>query len=386
MDFELPEEMRAFRDSVHGWVNREVPKDYARRIEAQQEFPFDLWDKMSAAGYHGVSIAEEYGGGGGDVVAQAVLCRELARSLGGLCQIWGATSFAGSKSVGIYGTEEQKRRYLPAIAAGKARFSIAFTEPDGGTDVLGAMKTSATRVDGGWTISGRKTWCTGADVADFLLLLARTEPDAAKKHQGLTLFIVPARAEGIYLSKLPKLGIRCYSSFEVGFDEVFVPDADVLGEAGKAWYMLLPTINNERILIAATCLGIIDGVLEDAVAYAMQRKAFGHAIGEFQAIQHYIADMIIWQHQSELLTYRAAAIQASGKDCYREATVAKITASEAAVKAADLGIQILGGMGYSAETDMQRYWRDARLFRFAPITNEAARNSLAEGAGLPRSY
>lgn len=386
MDFELSEELAAFRDSVRGWVDREIPKDYSRRIEAQDEYPFELWEKLTAAGYHGVSIGEEYGGQGGDIVAQALLCRELARSLGGLCQIWGATSFAGSKSVGLYGTDEQKQRFLPAIAAGQARFSIAFTEPDGGTDLLGAMKTVARKVPGGWKISGRKTWCTGADVADYLLLLARTDREVAKQHQGLTLFVVRAKSEGISLSKLPKLGIRCYSSFEVGLDEVFVPDEDVLGEPGRAFYMLLPTLNNERILIAATCLGILDGVLEDAVAYAKDRKAFGHPIGQFQAIQHYIANMIIWQGQSELLTYRAAAMQSAGRDCFKEATVAKVTASEAAVNAADLGIQILGGMGYSAETDMQRYWRDARLFRFAPITNEAARNSLAEGAGLPRSY
>lgn len=386
MNFELSEEMQAFRHSVHSWVERELPKSYSRHIEQQEPYPFDLWDKLTAAGFHGISISEDYGGQGGDILAQTILCRELARSLGGLCQIWGATSFAGSKSVGLYGTEEQKRRFLPKIATGEARFSIAFTEPDGGTDVIGQMKTTAKRKDGGWLVSGRKIWCTGADVADYLLLLCRTEPAGDRQHQGLSLLIVPAKAQGISLSKLPKLGIRCYASFEVGFDDVFVPDENVLGECGRAFYMLLPTLNNERILIAATCLGIIDGVLEDAVTYAKDRRAFGKPIGQFQAIQHYLADMVLWQQQSELLTYRAAELQSNGLDCFREATCAKLSASESAVKAADLGIQILGGMGYSMETDMQRYWRDARLFRFAPITNEAARNALAEGLGLPRSY
>lgn len=295
----------------------------------------------------------------------------------------GATSFAGSKSVGLYGSEAQKRRFLPQIAAGKARFSIAFTEPGGGTDVIGQMKTRARRTDGGWLVSGRKTWCTGAHVADYLLLLCRTEPAVDKQHQGLSLFVVSTKSKDISLSSLPKLGIRCYASFGVGLDNVFVPDADVLGECGRAFYMLLPTLNNERILIAATCLGIIDGVLEDAVAYAKQRRAFGHPIGQFQIIQHGYGRMAAGIRTPDL---PAAALQSEGRDCFREATCAKISASESAVKAADLGIQILGGMGYSAETDMQRYWRDARLFRFAPITNEAARNSLAEGLGLPRSY
>jgi alkylation response protein AidB-like acyl-CoA dehydrogenase len=159
-----------------------------------------------------------------------------------------------------------------------------------------------------------------------------------------------------------------------------------LAEANNAWRTLLPTLNNERIMVGAFCTGVLDGVLEDAVAYMKQRKAFGHYIGEFQALQHYVADMATSQHICTLMLNHAAWLQSTGQPCHMESSMLKITASEAANKAADTGIQILGGMGYSAETDMQRYWRDSRLWRIGPITNEMARNGIAEGLGLPRSF
>jgi alkylation response protein AidB-like acyl-CoA dehydrogenase len=387
MDFELNEELRLFRRQVRKWVDKETPKDYARELEKKEhEYPFELWDKFTEAGYHGLSIPEEYGGQGGDVLTQMVLARELCRSLGGLSWVWGITSFAGSKSIGIYGTEEQKQRFLPKIANGELRFSIGFTEPGGGTDVLGAMKTRGEKVDGGWLINGTKIWCSSAHVADYILLLARTEENVAKRHHGVTLFLLNAKAEGVQITELPKLGMRAIGSCQVNLTNVFVPDEDVLGEPGKAWYMLLPTLNNERVMVGAFCVGILDAVLEDALAYAKQREAFGRKIGEFQAIQHYIADIAMMREQAELMVYKAASLLNDGKPCHLEASMAKVTASENAVKAADLGIQILGGMGYSAETDMQRYWRDARLWRIGPITNEMARNAIAEQLGLPRSF
>ena len=185
---------------------------------------------------------------------------------------------------------------------------------------------------------------------------------------------------------LPKLGMRAMGSCSVTYDDVFVPDADVLGEPGKAWYMMLPTLNNERIMVGAQCLGAIDGVLEDALDYMKTRKAFGGIIGRFQILQHYIADIATWQKTTELLLYYVASLQAEGKPCGTEANMLKMVATENAVKAADLGIQILGGMGYSAETDMQRYWRDHRILRMTPISNEMVRNSIAESLGLPRSF
>jgi acyl-CoA dehydrogenase len=387
MEFELSDEMKLFRSTVREWVDKETPKAYARELERHEhDYPFDLWQKMADAGFHAVGVDQAYGGQGGDVVTQVILARELSRSLAGLTWVWGISSFAGAKSVGVYGSEEQKQRFLPALAEGALRFSIGFTEPGGGTDLLGGMRTLATRADGGWVLNGNKTWSTLAHVADYILLLARTDKNVERRHQGVTLFLLPTKSDGVTISELPKLGMRCVGSCDVGLDDVFVADEFVLGEPGQAWYMLLPTLNNERIILSALCLGILDGVLEDALAFVQERQAFGRKIAEFQALQHYIADIAMMRHQTELVVNQAAWLQSHGRDCYRESTMAKVIASDAAVKAADLGIQILGGMGYSAETDMQRYWRDARLFKIGPITNEMGRNVIAESLGLPRSF
>lgn len=387
MDFQLTEEQQDLAKLVHDWVEREAPKDWARELEkAEHEYPFALWDKLADAGFHGIGIPEEYGGQGGDILTQMTLARGLARSLAGLTWIWGITSFAGGKSIGLYGNEGQKQRFLPEIAAGRSRWSIGFTEPGGGTDLLGMMRTTAVRGDGGWILNGQKTWCSAAHVADNILVLALTDKDAPKRHQGVTLFALPAKSEGVTIREIPKLGMRAMGSCDVYLDDVFVPDDLVLGEPNRAWYMLLPTLNNERIMLSSFCLGILDGVLEDALAYLQVREAFGHKIGEFQALQHHVANIAMWRAQTELVVQKAAWLQSQGLPCGQEATMAKVIASEAAVNAADLGIQILGGMGYSAETDMQRYWRDARLFRIGPITNEMARNTIAEGLGLPRSF
>lgn len=387
MDFSLTAQQEQFRQEVRDWVEREAPKDYARELERREsEFPEDLFEKMGEAGFHAVGIDAAYGGSGGDIMNQMILARELCRTLGGLSWFWGILSFAGGKSVGLYGTDEQKAAHLPKIAKGEEKWAISFTEPGGGTDLLGAMQTKAEKVDGGWVINGHKTWSGMANIADYLLLLARTDANVEKRHQGVTLFIVPTAQGGVKAVPKTKLGMRALPSCDVYLDDVFVPDENVLGEVDRAWYMLLPTLNNERIMVASFCLGIMDGVLEDALAYMHERHAFGGPISRFQALQHYVADIAMKLEYSEAVTWKAAWKQSSGQDAGREANMAKVIASEAANECADLGIQILGGQGYSAETDMQRYWRDSRLWRIGPITNEMARNIIAEGMGLPRSF
>jgi butyryl-CoA dehydrogenase len=387
MNFELSEEVELFRDMVRRWVDQECPKDWCRELERKEHvYPQELWDKLADAGFHGVGIPEEYGGLGGEIIIQVTFMREFARNAAGLSWIWGITSFSGAKAIGFDGTEEQKRLYLPKMAAGKLKTAISFTEPGGGTDVLGALKTFAEKVDGGWVINGEKTWTTTGDTADYLLLIARTEKNVKKKWHGVSVFFVPRESEGITVTPESKLGMRALSSCSVLFENVFVPDNLMLGEEGKAWKDTTKMLNNERIMNAAMCLGIIDGVLEDAVDYLNQRRAFGKLIGEFQTLQGYAADIAIWQKQTELMLYNAAWLQSNSKPCAMEAAMTKTIASEYACKAADLGISILGGMGYSAETDMQRYWRDARLMKIGPVSNEMAQNMIAQGLGLPRSY
>jgi acyl-CoA dehydrogenase len=387
MNFELSEEVQLFRESVRRWVDRECPKDWCRDLERREhEYPQELWDKLTEGGYHGVGIDEEYGGLGGDIIIQAVFMREFARNAAGLGWVWGITSFSGAKSIGFYGSEEQKREFLPRMAAGELKTSMSFSEPGGGTDLLGGMKTSATKVDGGWVINGEKIWSTGADSSDYLLLIARSNKNVARISDGVSLFFVPTTSKGITTTPLPKLGMRALSSCSVLLDNVFVPDQLMLGEEGVVWKNTTKTLNNERIMNAAMCLGMIDGVLEDAIEYMNQRRAFGRLIGEFQALQHSVADIAMWQKQVELMLYNTAWLQSQGRSCATEAAMTKTIASEYACMAADRGISILGGMGYSAETDMQRYWRDARLLRIGPVSNEMARNMIAEDLGLPRSF
>jgi acyl-CoA dehydrogenase len=385
LDFDLTDEQQEFRSMVRIWVDRSYPKDKARAIEAEDgRYPEQLWRDMATAGFHGIGIEERYGGQGGDSVTQSILARELTRNLGGLSGVWGVSSFAGGKTLSMYGTPAQKQRFLPALARGDLRFAIAITEPGGGTDLLGALRTTATRVTGGWQVRGQKVWSSGASAADYLVVLAR--PEDTTKRTALHTLLVPTTAPGIEIRKIPKLGMRSLSSCEVYLDDVYVPEDLLIGEPGRGWHQLLPTLNNERIITASSSLGIIDAVLEDALRYLTTREAFGRPIGQFQALQHRVADIVAWQHQSELLVRRAAWLQANDRPCGLEATLAHSVSAEYANAAADAGIQFLGGLGYSMETDMQRYWRDSRLYRIAPITTEMAKNMIAEMAGLPRSF
>ncbi|HEY1969294.1 MAG TPA: acyl-CoA dehydrogenase family protein [Pseudonocardia sp.] len=385
MLLDLDDDRRAFRDSVRTWVDKNFPPERALELEKQEyRYPYELWEGMAEAGFHAVGIDEVYGGQGGNAVDTAVLARELARSLGGLSWVWGIPSFAGAKAVGHGGTAEQRREYLPRLAAGEIRFSIAVTEPGGGTDLLGALRTRATKVPGGWRVNGQKMWSTGAKEATYLLLLARDgDPD---DRTGTTLLLVPTDSPGISMRYIPKLGMRAMGSCEVFLDDVFVPDSQLLGEARRGFRVLLASLNNERVMSGALALGMLDGILAESVEYAKTRTAFGKVIGGHQIIQHYIADTALGQKQAELMVFDAAWREASGRPCHQEANMVKVVTSELAVAAADRGIQILGGMGISGETHAQRFWRDLRQFRIAPISNEVARQNLAESFGLPRSY
>lgn len=383
---ELSPERKAFADSVRTWVDKYCSKQRALELEQREhEYPFELWDQMATAGFHSVGIDEAYGGSGGTPVDTAILAVELSRNLAGLAWVWAISSFAGARAIALAGTEEQKHRYLTPLAAGECRFAIAVTEPSGGTDLLGGMRTRAVRVGDRWQITGQKMWSTGARQADHLLLLAKTG-DGEGRRARTTLFLVPTTAAGLDFRYIPKLGMRAIGSCEVFLDQVEVGPECVLGEVDRGFTSIVGALNNERILSAALALGMLNGVLEEAVRYAGEREAFDRPIGGHQAVAHMIADIAIWRKQAELLTFDAAWREEQGLDCSTEAKIAKVATSEYAVQAADHGIQILGGMGLSTETHMQRYWRDVRQFRIAPISNEMARNSIAESFGLPRSY
>jgi acyl-CoA dehydrogenase len=248
MSLELDPETEMFRDSARKWVDRECPKDWCRALERREhQYPQELWDKLTHAGYHGIGIAEEHGGLGGDIVIQSVFMREFARTAAGLGWIWGITAFSGASAIRLHGSEQQKRQFLPQMAQGRLKTAISFTEPGGGTDLLGGMKTSADKVASGWVINGEKIWSTTADTADYLLLLARSDRNVAKRSQGVSLFFVPRDTQGVTVTPLDKLGMRALNSCSIRLDRVFVPDDLLLGEAGKAWKEVTQTLNAERI-------------------------------------------------------------------------------------------------------------------------------------------
>lgn len=383
--FELTDEQRQLREMVREFVERECPKPVARALEAAAEFPYELAERIAAAGLNGIGVPEEYGGQGGGLLEQTIVCEELSRSLGGLAWLWGITVWSGARAVLHHGDQAQRDHYLPKVADGSLRFAFAMTEPSGGTDVLRAMKMRARPVAGGYRLRGTKIWSTTAHVADRIMVTARTS-DHTKPSRGLSIFLVDGCSDGLTAKPIPKIGMRSLGSCEVLLDDVFVPEEDLLGELDQGWSQVTSSLNAERIMVAAMCTGILQGVLEDAVVYAGQREAFGKPIGSMQAIQHGIADIAMKLESARLLTYRAAALEQAGRPSGVAATTAKCLTSEWAVESADFGIQVLGGYGYAEEFDMQRYWRDARLYRIGPITNEMARNYIGESLGLPRSF
>lgn len=384
LDFDFSDEQQMFRSTVREFVDRDLTKEYCSKVEAGHEFPEEMWSKLVDAGFTGVGVDEEYGGQGGGIIEQVILDEELSRSMAGLYWMLGIALF-DCKAVALVGSDEQKQRFLGPTAAGDMRWAISLTEPDGGTDVFGAMKTRARRVDGGWVVNGTKIWSTMAHVADRLFLVARTG-EGKRSHEGVTVFLCDAKAQGITATPIPKLGMRALGSCEVVLEDVFVPDEDVLGEVDRGWVVLAETLNSERIMNGANCSGALAGVLELMVDYVQERHAFGKPIGQMQAVQHMIADTYSGLETARLHTYRAAWLQSRGKPCGVESTMAKLIASEECFSGADRGMQVMGGYGYATEYDMQRYWRDMRLYRVAPINNEMGRNFIAESLGLPRSF
>ena len=388
MDFRFSDEENDFRSAIRDWVEDKCPKDVALERHEDHDgthFPRKLWDDMAEAGFFGIGIDEELGGQGGGAMIQSIFMEEVSRSLAGIAWIWGVNQF-NTKSIQRFASEDLKQEFIPRLTEGKVITAIAVTEPGAGTDLLGGMITTAERDGDGFRINGAKIWSTMAHVSDYLLLLATTDKDAEKPSRGKTLFLVDAKQEGVQARPIPKLGMRCVGSCEVQLDNAWVPDTHVIGEVNKGWGHILSTLNNERILVAAMCTGILRGVIEEAVKYAQEREAFGKPIGEFQVIQHWIADMQMRLMQSELLTYKASWLYDQDLPCGVESSAAKAVVSEYATEAADRGIQILGGMGYSAEYQMQRYWRDVRLYQIGPVTNQMVRNIVAESVGLPRSF
>ena len=388
MDFELDEDLKGIQRWTREFVEKSAPREYIRKLDDAHEFPAELYKKIADAGFLAIGAPEEFGGTGPDIMSQVIVCEELSRGMQGSAMPWFTTSCFGVQSIGAYGTDDQKARLMPGILDGSIRFALSITEPGGGTDVLGALQTRAEHLDGGgWKINGGKVYTTGADSAAYLVVVCRSAPIVdGKKHRGITALLVDPHQSGVSMAPIRTIGLNTIDSFTMGYDDVIVDEDAVLGEAGDGWKVLTHTLNNERILTAAMCVGIAQAAFDDALEYAKQREAFGSPIGKFQSIANRIVEMKIGIEQSRLLTYRAAQMQAKGLPCGPEATMASFVASRTVSEVADSGIQILGGLGYTMDADMQRYWRDTRQLRIGPISNEMSANYIASSLGLPKSY
>ncbi|MFQ5861348.1 MAG: acyl-CoA dehydrogenase family protein [Dehalococcoidia bacterium] len=385
MDFALSGQQRALVEAVRSFLQRDCPRSVVRELDEQEGFPFKHWATIAKIGLLGAPFPPEYGGSGGTIMDEVLITEELSRGFTALAFAYLVTVSFGGLSIYKFGTEEQRRHHLPKLSRG-TRYCLALTEPGGGTDILGSLQTSARRDGDDYVLNGQKVYCTGAHVSDHIIVLARTDAAPARRSEGFTMFLVDNPSPGLEVRPMKKLGLKAVASCEVWMNDVVVPASNIVGELNQGWYHIIETLNNERIEIAALCLGIGQAALDDALAYAKQRQAFGKSIGQFQAIQHQLADSYVELELARMMVYKAASLQASGESSAVEAAMAKLVASEAAMRGADRGMEIMAGSAYMMETDMQRYWRDARLFTFAPITNEMVRNFVGQSLGLPKSY
>ena len=362
--------------TVREFIDRDV-KPTVREVEHANDYPEAWIEQMKRIGIYGLAIPEEYGGTPVSMPCYVDVTQELARGWMSLAGAMGGHTVV-AKLIGLFGTEEQKQAYLPAMATGELRATMALTEPGGGSD-LQAMTTVA-RADGAeLVINGAKTWISNARRSGLIALLCKTDPNANPKHKGISVLLVERETAGLLVSRdLPKLGYKGVESCELAFDDCRVPASSVLGgEPGRGFAQMMKGLETGRIQVATRALGVATAALEDALAYAQTRESFGQPIWKHQAIGHYLADMATKLTAARQLTYHAAERYDSGERCDMEAGMAKLFASEAAMEIALNAVRIHGGYGYSTEYDVERYFRDAPLMIVGEGTNEIQRNVIA---------
>ena len=357
--------------------------------DSEHRFPWDFYRDMASGGWIGISIPEQYGGGGRGILEAAAVLEEVAASgaaMNGASAVH--MSIFGMQPVIRHGSEELKQRFLPSVADGSLHVAFGVTEPDAGTDTT-RITTRAVRDGDRYIVSGRKVWTSKAIEADRILLLTRTTPleECAKPTQGMTLLLVDKHSPGVGVVPIPKMGRNAVASCETTYDEVEVPVADRVGEEGEGFRYLVDGLNAERVLIAAEAIGIGRVALDRAVAYAKERVVFGRPIGQNQGIAFPLAEAHARLRAAGLMVHEAALLVDAGAPCGEEANLAKYLAADAGFFAADRAVQTLGGFGYASEYHVERYFREARLMRIAPISQELILSYVAEHVlGLPRSY
>ncbi|OBI72633.1 acyl-CoA dehydrogenase family protein [Mycobacterium sp. E740] len=363
--------------TVRAFVDREV-KPRVRDVEHANEYPEAWIEQMKQIGIYGLAIPEEYGGSPVSMPCYVEVTQELSRGWMSLAGAMGGHTVV-AKLLTLFGTEEQKQRYLPSMATGEVRATMALTEPGGGSDLQNMSTTALPSEGGGLAINGSKTWISNARRSGLIALLCKTDPTATPRHKGISVVLVEQGTTGLSVSRdLPKLGYKGVESCELVFEDCRVPASAILGgEPGKGFAQMMKGLETGRIQVASRALGVATAALEDALRYAQERESFGQPIWKHQSVGNYLADMATKLTAARQLTRYAAERYDAGERCDMEAGMAKLFASEVAMEIALDAVRIHGGYGYSTEYDVERYFRDAPLMIVGEGTNEIQRNVIA---------
>ena len=390
MNFELTPEQESIREAVKSLCDH-FPESYWRERDTDGVFPHAFYNAMAEAGWLGLAIPEEYGGAGLGVQEASIMMQTIAES--GAC-LSGCSSvhinIFGLMPIAVFGTPEQKRRMLPPIARGEVKACFGVTEPNAGLNTT-KLKTRAVRKGDTYVVHGQKVWISTAQVADKIMLLARTTPiedlPPGKSSSGLSLFYTDLDRSRIDVRLIEKMGRKCVDSNELFIDGLEIPVDDLIGEEGKGFKYILHGMNPERVLLAAEAVGVGRIALQKAAAYARERVVFDRPIGQNQAIQHPLAVNWVELEAAQMLTMKAAWLYDNGRECGAEANAAKYYAAEAGYRACERAILTHGGMGYSKEFHVERYLREIMIPRIAPVSAEMILSHIAERVlGMPKSY
>lgn len=374
------EEHQAFRRTVRAVISKEL-RPYARQWEEAGEFPLELFRRFGELGFLGLKYPEAYGGTNAGWLYEAVLIEELGRcGSGGVAAGLGAQFTISTGPVHLYGTEDQKQRFLAPAIRGEKIGALGITEPNAGSDVAGI--TTHARWEGDhYVVNGAKTYITNGVRADFVVLAVKT--DREKGHRGMSMLIVEKGMAGFTVAKkLEKLGWRASDTGELVFEDCRVPKENLLGEAGQGFFQIMGNFQWERLSLALGAVGAAEDILDAAMEYVKQRRAFGKAVSEFQVVRHKLADMATDLESARQLTYHALRLHAGGEFAIAQTSMAKKVATEMCCRIADQALQLHGGAGYMKELDIERHWRDARLGPIGGGTSEIMNEIIAKQLGL----
>jgi acyl-CoA dehydrogenase len=375
VDFELTNRQKQIRLAAREFAEGEFP-GVAREYDRREEFPRDLWKKACELGFIGLFIKKEYGGLGLEFLEFAMVMEEFWRVDPGCGNIL-LTGF-GSELIQLYGTEEQKRRYLPPLTKGEAIMGTAITEPDAGSDILSIL-TQAKREGNHYVINGSKQFITNGSIANYIAVFCLVHPEAESRLKKFGVIVVETDRPGFGAIKITgKLGIRASDTAEIRFSDVRVPKENLIGEKeGEGFPQIMQLFNINRVIAASQGVGVAQGALDKAVKHVKQRKQFGHPIGAFQAIQFKIAEMASWVEAARALTYKAGWMLDHGKVDPKLISMAKWIAGEVGVKVTNDALQLHGGYGYIADYDIERFYRDAKIVEIYEGTKEIEKNTIA---------